>query len=96
MSENKGKMYFVLHRILRCGHDAFIECSKTEVDYLCKEIVEFVSQRCGHVLRKECYEDVIQCSAPCEEKLKCGHSCPLSCFHSDDHDKVICIILDSC
>ncbi|CAG5084783.1 Oidioi.mRNA.OKI2018_I69.PAR.g10735.t1.cds [Oikopleura dioica] len=81
-----------------CNNTVTKECRKRkELEKPCKQKCIFKMKTCGHECRKYCHSEADHhadpCLKPCEDKLPCGHPCPLLCKDhttSDVHEKYQC------
>ncbi|KAG4069526.1 hypothetical protein HA402_006892 [Bradysia odoriphaga] len=81
-------------KLLPCGHDQTIECRFDPNEVTCSVKVT-VTLDCEHSISVPCFQKTsgkIVCHELCEERLGCGHSCPLKCHYDKDrhHEKFRC------
>ncbi|XP_065335866.1 NFX1-type zinc finger-containing protein 1-like isoform X2 [Cloeon dipterum] len=66
----------------KCRKDHICPKLCSEECGLC-EVKVGVKQNCGHILLKQCHEDVEdECNERCLKELDCGHECQKKCFES--------------
>ena len=63
-----------------CKHLCLNPCKEPCMTY-CRELVDEVLPRCGHVVKITCSEDVnkVKCKERCDKTLPCGHRCQNRC-----------------
>ncbi|XP_062608634.1 NFX1-type zinc finger-containing protein 1-like [Saccostrea cucullata] len=79
-------------RMLKCGHENWMECCVNPEYFVCKQMVEKVYQKCGHKKIVPCHIDIERktCTEIVTLKRKCGHEYISNCYNIETDRKKKC------